>query len=51
MIKKEYLDSVVTYTQGRRSITVKLSEATKEQLKKIREIYPEYFEKDVKAKD
>ena len=46
MIKKEYLDSVVTYTQGRRSITVKLSEATKEQLKKIREFYPEYFEKE-----
>lgn len=44
MIKKEYLDSIVTYTQGRRSITVKLAEATKEQLKKIREVHPEYFE-------
>ena len=48
MIKKEHLDSVVTCTQGRRSITVKLSEATKEQLKKIREIYPEYFDKGSK---
>lgn len=44
MIKKEHLESIVTYTQGRRSITVKLVEATKEQLKKIRELHPEYFE-------
>ena len=51
MIKKEYLDSVITYSQGRRSITVKLSEATKEQLKIIREIPPEYFDKDAKAKE
>jgi len=45
-IKAKHKDSVVTYAQGGRSYTVKLSEATPEQLKKVKEIFPELFEKD-----
>lgn len=45
-VKAKFKESVVTYSQGGRSYTVKLSEATPDQLKKIKEIMPDLFEKE-----
>jgi hypothetical protein len=40
------LESVVSYTQGGKSYSVKLSEATPEQIEKIKVTNPEFFEKE-----
>lgn len=51
MIKKEYLDCIVSYEVDGLQYSVKLSEANAAQLKVLRGIVPEYFEKDKPAKE
>jgi hypothetical protein len=46
MIKKEYLDSIVSYDYCGMQFSVKLSEANAAQLKILKGIVPEYFEKE-----
>lgn len=46
MVKKEYLEYIVSYTLNGADYSVKLIDASSAQLKIIRDIFPDYFEKD-----
>ena len=45
MVKKECLEYIVSYTSNGADYSVKLIDALPAQLKIIRELFPEYFDK------